>query len=327
MGAQRKMGTIWLGLVVSILCLWLALRQVEFNQVIQAFGRANYGLVGLAAGIQLLVLAVIAIRWQRFFQQRIEFLRLLRVLMIAQLANSILPVRLGVLVRAYLVGKESAISKTLVFGTIVGEKVFDSLLFILLFVAVIPLVAPDWFHLSALPLSTGLFVVFFPLMFLITYRRHWFLKLGSRLLAYIPGANRLGLSHRLETVMEGLSPLQGMGNMIVLWGWTLLIAGLGVLVNYVVMQTFDIALSPIAAVFLLIALQMGSRVPGLLGGIGIFQYICVSALGLFGIDATLALSYGFMLHFVVFLPGSVLGAWSLYVMHESLGRIQKAAEE
>ena len=90
---------------------------------------------------------------------------------------------------------------------------------------------------------------------------------------YIPGEHRLGLSRRLETVIEGLSPLQGLGNMMVLWGWTLLIAALGILVNYVVMQAFDIVLSPIAAVFLLIALQMGSRVPGLLGGIGVFQYI------------------------------------------------------
>ena len=144
---------------------------------------------------------------------------------------------------------------------------------------------------------------------------------------YIPGEHRLGLSRRLETVIEGLSPLQGLGNMMVLWGWTLLIAALGILVNYVVMQAFDIVLSPIAAVFLLIALQMGSRVPGLLGGIGVFQYICVYALSLFGVDATVALSYGFMLHFVVFLPGSFLGAWSLYIMHESLQHIQKAAEE
>ena len=298
---QRKTGTVWFGLVLSVICLWLALRQVELNQVMQAFGRANYWLIGLGAGIQLVVLVVIAMRWQRFFQQRIGFLRLLRVLLIAQLANSILPMRLGVLMRVYLIGKESGISKTLVFGTVVGEKVFDSLLFLLLFVMVMPYVAPGWFHLSALPLSTGLFLVFFPLMFLVTYRRQWFLRVGRRILMYIPGEHRLGLSRRLETVIEGLSPLQGLGNMMVLWGWTLLIAALGILVNYVVMQAFDIVLSPIAAVFLLIALQMGSRVPGLLGGIGVFQYICVYALSLFGVDATVALSYGFMLHFVVFL--------------------------
>ena len=63
------------------------------------------------------------------------------------------------------------------------------------------------------------------------------------------------------------------------------------------------------------------------GGMGIFQYVCVNALSFFALDANLALSFGFMLHFVVFVPGSLLGALGLYQVHESLSTLKHEAEE
>ena len=328
MKLQVKSGRAWLGIGISGLGLWLAVRQVDLEQVLEAFARANYLLAGIAAGTQLIALGVIAARWQRIFRIRPNLFQLFRALLIAQLTNSILPVRLGVLIRAYLVGKGERVSKTLVFGTVLGEKVFDSLLFVLLFVALLPFVAPAWLRWSALPTSMGIFFAFFPVMFLVTYRRRWFLRVVRRVLDRVPWAERFSLPQRLEIVLEGLSPLQGVGRIAALWSWTLLIAALGILVNYMVMRAFGIQVPLVAAAFLLVALQMGSRVlPAPLGGIGVFQYICVQALAFFSVDAHLALSFGFMLHFVVFVPGSLLGALFLYRTHESLERLKTAAGE
>ena len=55
------------------------------------------------------------------------------------------------------------------------------------------------------------------------------------------------------------------------------------------------------------SLQIGSKVLPVapLGGIGIFQYICMEALSLVQVDRDLALSFGFILQFVVFVPGVV----------------------
>jgi len=149
-----KSGRVWLGMLISGAGLWLAVRQVALDQVLEAFSEANYFFMGIAAGMQFLALGAIAVRWRWLFRTRPGFYGLFRVLLIAQLANSVLPMRLGVLIRAYLVGKEERTSKTLVLGTVVGEKIFDSLLFVLLFVMLIPFVAPAWFRWSALPRRT-----------------------------------------------------------------------------------------------------------------------------------------------------------------------------
>jgi len=239
----------------------------------------------------------------------------------------ILPVRLGVLIRAYLVGKEAHISKVLVFSTILVEKVFDSLVFVLLFVTVLPFVAPDWFLWSAIPTSTGLFFALFPAMVLVTWQRRRLMQFARVMLKYMPWEQRFSLSLRFETVLDGLTPLQGGRRILSLWGWTLLLTLMGALVNVVVMRAFDIQVSIVAAFFLLAVLQMGSRIPAPLGGMGVFQYLCVKALSFFGVDANLALSFGFMLHFVVFVPGSLLGALGLYQMHESLSTLKHEAEE
>ena len=79
---------------------------------------------------------------------------------------------------------------------------------------------------------------------------------------------------------------------------------------------------------LLVALQIGGKALPVapLGGIGIFQYICNGS-PFFGVDRGLGLSLAFVLHFVVFVPGSILGALALYRAHLSLRRLKQEAVE
>jgi uncharacterized membrane protein YbhN (UPF0104 family) len=66
-----------------------------------------------------------------------------------------------------------------------------------------------------------------------------------------------------------------------------------------------------ATLLVLIGLMAGIAVPSVPGRIGIFEYICVLALAVFGIKQTQALTYGILLHAVVFLPVLVLGVLAL----------------
>ena len=325
---MMKRGHVWLGAGISALALALAFRQVDLGQMGAAFARVDYGLVVAAAGIQLLVVGAIAGRWGLLFRERPPFARLLSALLIAQLANGVIPVRLGMFVRAYLVAREGGQSKITVFTTVVAEKVFDSLAFVLLFVAVLPVFAPGWFRWSAFGLGTGLFAVLFPGLVLVTYQRHRVLRLVRGLMRRVPWMEKVGLVQKFEAGMEGLARLRGGSTLARLWGWTLVIAGLGGLVNYAVLRAFDVPVPWGVAVFLLVALQIGGKVlPAPMGGIGVFQWICVEALALFGVGRELALSYGFVLHFVVFVPGIVLGGLALYRAHFSLRRLKEEAQD
>lgn len=313
----------WLGAPFSAAGLILAFRNVDYARVLEALGRTNYPLVFLALGTQLLVIGAIALRWRLLFPQRPRLTKLFSVLLIAQLSNTVLPAKFGLLVRAFLLGELETIDKAMVFSTVVVEKVFDALMLLFLLVALAPLVPlPAWLQSSGVVISGGLFVVLFPLLVLGAYQKDRVQRLVSQRLTLVPGLGRLKLASRLNSILEALEPLRQGRVDLVLWGWTGLIWALGALVNYLVILAFGISVPSVAALFLLVVLQIGIRVPSSLGGIGVFQYLCVLALSVFSVDRNLALSYGFVLHFVVFLPGSLLGAFYLWRENRDLQKLE-----
>lgn len=324
-----KKGHFWLGAGISGIALFLAFRQIELGRLGAVVGQVDYGLVAAAAGLQLGVVGAIAGRWRLLFRKRPGFGRLVGSLLIAQLVNGVIPVRLGMLARAFLVGREEGQSKIAVFTTVVVEKVFDSLILVLLFAAVLPLVAEEWFQWSALRLSTGVLAGLFPVLVLVTYQRRRMLELVKSVLRRVPWTERIGLVQKFEAGLEGLVKLRGGSVLALLWGWTLAIAGLGVLVNWVVLHAFGIPMPAMAAVFLFVVLQIGSKVlPATpLGGLGVFHVICQEALVLFGVDRELALGYGFVLHFVVFVPGAMLGAVALLRTSGSLRELREGVAD
>jgi hypothetical protein len=54
--------------------------------------------------------------------------------------------------------------------------------------------------------------------------------------------------------------------------------------------------------------------PSVPGRIGIFEYLCVLALGVFNIPESTAFSYGILLHVVALLPQTVIGLVFLGIM-------------
>jgi hypothetical protein len=85
-----------------------------------------------------------------------------------------------------------------------------------------------------------------------------------------------------------------------------------VLNNYLLLFAFDLRLSPVAALLVLVAVQASVSVPSLPAGLGVFEYLCVLSLALFGVDRLVALSYGFTLHLLVLGPSTLLGGLFLW---------------
>jgi uncharacterized membrane protein YbhN (UPF0104 family) len=50
------------------------------------------------------------------------------------------------------------------------------------------------------------------------------------------------------------------------------------------------------------------------GRIGIFEYICVLTLAVFGISQSAAFAYGILLHSLVFIPPTLLGLFFLITL-------------
>jgi uncharacterized membrane protein YbhN (UPF0104 family) len=80
-----------------------------------------------------------------------------------------------------------------------------------------------------------------------------------------------------------------------------------VLTNHLALLAFQIQLPIAASMLVLIVLQVSIALPSVPGRIGIFEYLCVLSLAVFGIARSVGFSYGILLHIVALLPSTLLG--------------------
>jgi len=304
----------WIGTLLSAICFVLALRNVCVAEVIKTLSKANYLLIMVAMVMQTAAIVATAIRWKLLFSHHYagaQTSRFLSVAFIGELVNTFLPARLGSLVRVFLIGEIGEISKAFALGTIVVEKILDGLTLLFLFALLgLFLPFPGWLRQTGF--LTGVIIIGLSAsMITIGYQKAKVVTLVSHLLGRLPTLGHMNLLEQFGFALDSLEGLCQARTGLKLWCWSILISILGILVNFTTLAALNIQTPLIAPVFLLIALQIGIKIPSLPGNIGVFEYLCVLSLSLFSINDSLALSFGFLLHFILLLPPSLLGALCL----------------
>ncbi len=305
-----------ISILISLGAVYLAIRGVDFLQVIDSLKTAHWEYVLLALAVLCINLLAKTFRWKVLVGengQQIPNLKYLMVMLSGQMLNSLFPARLGDFARAYSLGGMGP-GRTFVLGTIVLEKMFDSLAYIVLFgllFLLIPL--PEWmggsiiaFMILTLTIIGGiLLLVFFPKPLI---------RIIFLVIARLPEKMRTWLSPRIESGISSLEVVRRSDDMLRLVLWTALVWSTALLINQLVMLALDIHLPLTASLLLLVGLQAGISLPAVPGAIGLFEYICVLALSVFGIDQATALSYGLLLHAIVFIPQILAGMISFWAL-------------
>ncbi|MBC8264195.1 MAG: flippase-like domain-containing protein [Anaerolineales bacterium] len=313
-----------LGTGLSAVFLWLAFRDVPLSQVVAAFSQADYRFVALALALVLVSPLARAARWRLLYhpdQKGLGYLRLAEVLLISQMLNIVVPARLGEVARIYFMGKIESRSRSRTLGTIAVEKWLD-ILMLLLLVLLVPIFVslPPWFRDSWVSLAVFA-SAFLGVALALSYGKGWLLALVESALRFLPEGwrqSKMRIHRAIGLALGSLDVLRSPWVGLRLQGWSLIICALSILVNYAVFLALDLPMPFAAALFLLVVLKVGVAIPSVPGKLGIFHYLCTLALGVFGLEKGAALGYAVLLHFVVFVPPSFLGA--LFLLWESVYR-------
>jgi uncharacterized protein (TIRG00374 family) len=306
---------LWLGIVVSVVALYLAVRDVQWSAVGAALSKADAGFLFLALGSVLLNTLAKALRWRLLFYPRHLELTVkdcLLVLLAGQLANNLLPARSGDFLRALLIGTGRNISKARALATVVVEKSIDSVMLLSL-VALLSLRVPmpQWLRQSSLTASSILAVVLAIVMLVASQRERIVAALQSSSQRH-PWLAPLRMLRRLAEASGELGALRDMRVQAQLWAASVLIWGLAALTNTLTFAALALDVDPLASPLLVVVLMAGAIVPTSPLQLGVFDYLCVLALSLFGVSQNAALSYAFVLHVIVYLPivvGGLLAIW------------------
>jgi len=305
-----------LGTGISVVCLWLAFRDVSLSKMAAAFSHADYRFVALALALVLVSPLARAARWKLLYhpdQKGLSCLGLAEVLLISQMLNIVVPARLGEVARIHFMGKIESRSRARTLGTIAVEKWLDILVLLLLALLVPIFVSlPPWFRDSRASLAVFA-TAFLVVALIVSYGKDRLLPVVKSASRFLPEGWRVRIHRATGLALGSLDVLRSPWVVLRLQGWSLLIWILSVIVNYIVFLALGLPLSLAAALFLVIVLEVGVAVPSAPGKLGVFHYLCILALGVFGLEKGAALSYAVLLYFVVFGPPSLLGALFLWL--------------
>ena len=323
MPSRGRLIKILVGLAVCAALLVYFFWDVDLRAVAARLRETRWSFLALCAALNVLALWLRAWRWYYLYPPGTRPSHLFNATMIGYMANNLLPLRAGELVRVYVASRRGQRFWTTV-ATLVVERVLDAL-------------------------AVGLTVVVLLLVVPFPREMRWsaFLFLAVDLtamamlavIAVVPGAcagmiralfSRWRWVERrlldiLSTMSEGLRGIRAGRHLA-----PVLLSSVGIwlvlaLAVWAAFQSARLALPLTAAWTVLAFLGLGVSLPSSPGFVGVVQAATVLALDIFGVPRSDALSVSILLHAAQFIPVTLLGLALLLVEHVSLGEATRAA--
>ena len=306
--------------------------RVDFDELLDAFGDANYAYLAPAVAVYFIALAFRAMRWQFLLRpvRGVSWRRLYPVLAVGYMANNLLPLRLGELARSYYLARREPVSASTALATILVERVFDglTLLFLLAAAALFLPAAGLARHVSdavqlPVPLVAGAvaapFLAALTLMVAAALRPVGFLRALSFFTRRLPDRVMDLADALLARFIEGFQGLHQPHRLAALFLWSLPVWLVEAATFYLVGLGFgldehftSIGLLMAAMLMATALSNLATALPSSQGSIGPFEFFAVAALEALGVGNALASAYAVVLHAVLLLP--VIGVGLLHLM-------------
>jgi uncharacterized protein (TIRG00374 family) len=314
------------GLLVTGGIIWLGLTRIDLSQTMAAFAAVRVGFVLAGGGLIVAAIAIFAVRWRvllpsppdvpvRFF---------FCYLIIGYMVNAIIPLRLGDLVRAYLLGRRHGIAVSTTLSTVVVERIFDVVAIVVIGLLISTVL--DLPPLVKIGLRTFAFVGItgMSLLYGLSFWGQW----TARFAWLDAGAGRLrwfrGMLLRFDYFCNALTVLHdgkrlAATSALTLAGWSVLSASLTVFT-----LSFGLKVPYLAGSLIMVATSLGASIPSAPGSTGVFHVLTVLALSVWRVPTEEAVAVGVLAHGVTIALHIVLGmlcAWFVGIRLSSLAGI------
>lgn len=296
------------GTALGIVLLVLLLRSVRADQLAGDLAHVDrtYLLIAIVPFLMNLLFKVP--RWALLYGDHApDYDSLFGALNVGYAVNALLPARLGEIVRAYWIRDRAGIPMVRTLSTIALERVADGLTLVVMLVVAAPTVAlPSTLIRPALSIGV-LFVLaliaMIALAFGATRENHPVWRLVRRL-----EASRIHLAGQLlRQIISGVGALSSPRAGLLLLLYTVVIWGSNSVLVWLVVRALHIDVPIMAGVLLVAVLNLGMTVPSSPGYVGVFDYLMVLVLGLYGVAHTPALAAALIFHAIAFGPVTIIG--------------------
>lgn len=311
-----------IGVLVSVLLLWWALRDVSLSELRAELAEADLLLLALAIAVATVGFAVRALRWGILLAPIDPDLPLrprFAATTIGFAANNLLPARVGEFARALSLSRLSKVPTAAAFGSLALERILDAVVLAGLLFGVMALpsfpassvVGIDP-RTAALVVAAGLGAVGVALFVLATApeRSARWIESGAR---FLPARARRAVVDAMHAFVGGLGVLRSPRLFLLSLAWAV---GQWIFLSipfYLGFRAFGIDQVPFTgAIFLNALIAFAVAIPSSPGFFGPFEAAATIGLGLWDVPKEKAVSFAVGFHLGSFVPVTVIGLYYVW---------------
>ncbi len=317
-------------LAVTAGCLYFALRDAQWDEILTVLGRTHYGWVALMAIVSVVSVYLRALRWRVLLAPAgdVAVGPLFSATSVGFMANMLLPLRAGEVIRPVMVGRRTTVPTSAAFASVVLERLFDMLLlFLLLLTVSFAVPVSTTMQRASYIMSAVILGVLVTLVALLRHRERAVAGL-RRWAGRLPGALGHRIGDILESFLTGLTGINDGRTVAVLLAYSLTVwvaigctFGCGLL-------ALDVSAPLVAAsASLVVIVAAFVALPQAPGYVGTWQAGCVTALAFYGVSREEAIGLSLVTHIIQLLVVVVLGGVCLATGNLRLGELVALAQQ
>ncbi len=330
-----KKWQFWLGVLISVIFLWLALRGLHLDQFWGTVQSANYWWLIPGVGVYFIGVWVRAWRWHYLLGpiKKIPTKTMFPITTIGYMGNNIYPARAGEVLRAVILRRKEGVPVSASLATIIVERIFDGVVMLAFVFVNLPelakLTGSSGFVgniQQVAVIGTGVFLGALGVFLLAAMFPQVTAKIGVGIIErFMPQRLRKKITGIMHKFLDGLASLRSPFNVLMVFFTSVIIWLLETGKYWFVMHAFDFNVSFFALMLMNGIVNLATTIPSAPGYIGTFDAPGIAVLTAYGVDQATAAGYTLTLHVALWLPITLLGAY--YMAREGLKWSDSLREE
>lgn len=321
-----KRWQFWVGLLISVVFLYFALRGMRFDEMWKAIKSAQYWWLIPGICVYFIGVWVRAWRWHYLLRplKKIPTRTMFPIVCIGYMGNNIYPARAGEVLRAVVLKRRTGVPISASLATVIVERVFDGVVMLAFVFLNLPELAKltgssgfvgniqDLAIWGAAAFIGALLVFLLAAMFPQTAER-WSNAVIVKLLPARWSQKLLPLVNRFLT---GLESLRSPKDALMVFATSVLIWLLETGKYWFVMHAFPFQVSFFALMLMNGIVNLATTLPSAPGYVGTFDAPGIALLTAYNVAPEVAAGYTVVLHVALWVPITLLGAY--YFAREGL---------
>ncbi len=315
-----KKWQFWVGVFISALFIWLAVRGLKPNEFLEAVKQANYWWLLPGIAVYFVGVWVRAWRWHYLLKpiKEIPTRLMFPITTIGYMGNNVYPARAGEVLRAVILKRKEGVSVSASLATIIVERIFDGVVMLAFVFVNLPelakLTGSSGFVgniQQVAVIGTGVFLGALVVFLLAAMFPHTTMRIALWLIRFLPQRFHTRLISISNHFLDGLASLRSPFNVLMVFFTSVIIWLLETGKYWFVMHAFDFSVSFFALMLLNGIANLATTIPSAPGYIGTWEAVTKAVLVAYLVEPGVALGYAVVLHVALWLPITLLGAYYL----------------